>query len=204
MRLPASAVRASRRRWAGRYSASKPSLACFLARLVHLGLPGLDLAQGDAQSKPTPSSCSCWRIAASWARWTSAQRSVNRGRPIECYTAPMTVAELRHQAKGRLDAPTPERLKVADDFLAYLEEREADEATAELLAVPGLLESLSSAEEEIAAGELTPVEDLRRKALRWTFREGWPSKWEGPALDAKNNETAIETLEITSEGIELE
>ena len=76
----------------------------------------------------------------------------------------MTVAELRHQAKGRLDALTPERLKVADDFLAYLEEREGDEATAELLAVPGLLESLSSAEEEIAAGKLTPVEDLRRKA----------------------------------------
>ncbi len=76
----------------------------------------------------------------------------------------MTVAELRHQAKNRLDGLTPERLRVADDFLAYLEEREADEATAELLAVPGLLDALSSAEQEIAGGHLTPVEDLQRKA----------------------------------------
>ena len=75
----------------------------------------------------------------------------------------MTIAELRHQAKSRLDGLTPERLKVADDFLAYLEEREGEEATAELLALPGFLEALNSAEEDIAAGRLTAVEDLRRK-----------------------------------------
>lgn len=59
---------------------------------------------------------------------------------------------------------TPERLKLAEDFLAYLEEREEDEATTELLALPGFREALRNAEAEIAAGRLTPVADLRRKA----------------------------------------
>lgn len=76
----------------------------------------------------------------------------------------MDTTELLHAAKHRLDTLTPERLRVADDFLSYLEEREADEATAELLALPGLLEALSKSEEEIAAGRLTPIEELRRKA----------------------------------------
>ncbi len=80
------------------------------------------------------------------------------------YTDSMSNAELLHSTKRRLDALTPQRLRVAADFLAYLEEREADEATAELLALPGLLEALSKAEEDIAAGRLTPVEELRRKA----------------------------------------
>jgi len=38
---------------------------------------------------------------------------------------------------------------------------------------------------------------------RFQFREGWPSKWEGPKLNAKSSEIAIETLEITHEGLEL-
>ena len=40
-------------------------------------------------------------------------------------------------------------------------------------------------------------------ALRWNFREGWPTKWEGPALNGKTSEVAIETLEIAHEGLEL-
>lgn len=34
---------------------------------------------------------------------------------------------------------------------------------------------------------------------RWNFRNAWPSKWTGPALNATSNEVAIETLEITHE-----
>ena len=75
----------------------------------------------------------------------------------------MKTTALRDSAKRRLDALSSDRLKVADDFLGYLEEREADEATAELLAVPGFLESLERAEAEIAAGNLTPAAELRRK-----------------------------------------
>jgi phage tail-like protein len=39
--------------------------------------------------------------------------------------------------------------------------------------------------------------------LTWNFREGWPVKLEGPALNGKTSEVAIETLEICHEGIEL-
>jgi phage tail-like protein len=39
--------------------------------------------------------------------------------------------------------------------------------------------------------------------LRWNFRNGWISKYEGPALNAKTNEAAVESIEIVHEGLEL-
>jgi len=45
------------------------------------------------------------------------------------------------------------------------------------------------------------LDEARQPALKWNFREGWPSKWEGPAFNAKNNDVAIETLEIAHEGL---
>jgi phage tail-like protein len=53
------------------------------------------------------------------------------------------------------------------------------------------------------SGSITLLNEARQPALRWEFREGWPSKWEGPALNAKTSEVAIETLEIAHEGLEL-
>jgi phage tail-like protein len=53
------------------------------------------------------------------------------------------------------------------------------------------------------SGSITLLDEARNPALEWKFREGWPSKWEGPTLNAKNNEVAIETLEICHEGLEL-
>ena len=53
-------------------------------------------------------------------------------------------------------------------------------------------------------GSIVLLNESREEALRWTFREGWPCKWEGPSLNAKNNEVAIETLEICHEGLVLE
>jgi phage tail-like protein len=41
------------------------------------------------------------------------------------------------------------------------------------------------------------------EVLRWNFIEGWISKYEGPALNAKTNEAAIESIEIVHEGFEL-
>jgi phage tail-like protein len=52
-------------------------------------------------------------------------------------------------------------------------------------------------------GAIILLDESRTPALRWNFREGWPSKWEGPALNAKTSEVAIETLEIAHEGLEL-
>ena len=39
-----------------------------------------------------------------------------------------------------------------------------------------------------------------RKA--WKFHRGWPTKWELSELDASKSEVAIETLEITHEGLQ--
>ena len=54
------------------------------------------------------------------------------------------------------------------------------------------------------SGTITLLDESRKPALVWQFFEGWPSKWEGPALNAKNNEVAIEKLEICHEGLVLE
>lgn len=56
---------------------------------------------------------------------------------------------------------------------------------------------------ERQSGSIVLLDEAREEALRWNFAEGWPCKWEGPSLNAKNNETAIETLEICCEKIEL-
>jgi phage tail-like protein len=57
---------------------------------------------------------------------------------------------------------------------------------------------------ERQSGSIVLLNEAREPSLRFNFREGWPSKWEGPSLNAANNETAIETLEIAHEGLVLE
>lgn len=75
----------------------------------------------------------------------------------------MGKAETRRRAKRRIDHLSDEHVFVAERFLAWLEECEGDEATAELLAIPGLLDDLKEAEKDIAAGRTVAVEDLKRK-----------------------------------------
>lgn len=53
----------------------------------------------------------------------------------------MSTNELRRQAGKRIKELSPERLQVAVDFLAYLQERESNEATDELLRIPGLMDA---------------------------------------------------------------
>jgi len=53
-------------------------------------------------------------------------------------------------------------------------------------------------------GTITLLDESRKTALVWKFFEAWPSKWAGPAMNAKNNDVAIEEMEIAIEGLELE
>lgn len=53
-------------------------------------------------------------------------------------------------------------------------------------------------------GTITLLDEARKPALVWKFYEGWPSKWAGPAFNAKNNDVAIEEMDIAIEGLELE
>jgi phage tail-like protein len=53
-------------------------------------------------------------------------------------------------------------------------------------------------------GSIVLLDEQRQEVMRWNFKRGWPCKWTGPGLNAKNNEIAMETLEICHEGIEID
>jgi hypothetical protein len=86
----------------------------------------------------------------------------------------MTTSELRQAAKDTIENLPPEQLKVAAEFLRYLDERASVEATEELLKIPGLLEDIAEAERDFAEGRSTPVEKLRRKYKRNVSRRVKP------------------------------
>jgi phage tail-like protein len=50
-------------------------------------------------------------------------------------------------------------------------------------------------------GTITQFNTARQPKAKWRFVRGWPTKWELAELDASKSELAIETLEITHEGI---
>jgi len=50
-------------------------------------------------------------------------------------------------------------------------------------------------------GMITLLNDLKVPAIVWYFRNGLPIKYTGPALNATQNNVAIESLEIAHEGI---
>lgn len=41
------------------------------------------------------------------------------------------------------------------------------------------------------------------EVARWNFFRAWPTKWDGPDLNAEGNDVAIELLELAHEGVEL-
>jgi phage tail-like protein len=53
------------------------------------------------------------------------------------------------------------------------------------------------------SGSITLLNEAEQPAVRWNFREAWPRKLDGPSFNAKNNEIAIETLEIVVEQVEF-
>jgi hypothetical protein len=66
----------------------------------------------------------------------------------------ISVTELQHQLNESLKQLSPERLQVLADFAAYLADKESEDATQELLAIPGLLE-------RIKANKATPQIDYQ-------------------------------------------
>lgn len=73
---------------------------------------------------------------------------------------------LLEEAQHRLRRLSPRRLRVANDFLAYLEEREENQATAELMSIPGFEMAFGRAVEQADAGDVLRFEDARRPARR--------------------------------------
>src|SRR5262245_5566733 len=51
-------------------------------------------------------------------------------------------------------------------------------------------------------GSITLLGEDKKPVLEWSFYGAWPAKVEGPSLNAKNNEVAVETLELAIEKLE--
>jgi uncharacterized protein YfeS len=59
-----------------------------------------------------------------------------------------------------------ERLQVVADFVAYLADKESEEATQELEKIPGFVESFEKGKKDISEGRITPLEQLNWRAIR--------------------------------------
>jgi len=64
-----------------------------------------------------------------------------------------------------------------------------------LQAVQGKLERKS--------GSVVQLDDTGKEKTRWNFSNAWPSKWDGPAYNAKGNDLAIASLTLTCERLEI-
>jgi phage tail-like protein len=54
------------------------------------------------------------------------------------------------------------------------------------------------------SGAIVLLDDEHTPVKRWRFSEGWVTKFDGPDLNAKANEVAIETIEIAHEGLTID
>ena len=79
----------------------------------------------------------------------------------------MDTTPILPEVERRLRCLSPKRLRVANDFLAYLQERKESEATAELLSIPGFEEALRRAVEQAESGEVVRLGALELSA--WQF-----------------------------------
>jgi len=66
------------------------------------------------------------------------------------------------------------------------------------------LESVRNGVASRKNGVILLLDDERQPVVRWKFLNAFPRKWEGPSLDAKGNDVAIETLTLCCEGLERE
>jgi phage tail-like protein len=54
------------------------------------------------------------------------------------------------------------------------------------------------------SGAIVLLDDERNPVRRWRFSDGWITKFDGPDLNAKGNDVAIETIEIAHEGLTID
>ena len=69
------------------------------------------------------------------------------------FEALMSTAELRRSALKQLELLPADKVKVAAEFLTYLGHHASDEATEELLRIPGLLKRVKQSRRETKAGK---------------------------------------------------
>ena len=74
----------------------------------------------------------------------------------------MRKTELQRRAVMLIEQLSTEKLKIANDYLAYLQDKEAWEATHELASDREVAKSLERAEADVKAGRLKHWSDVRR------------------------------------------
>lgn len=50
-------------------------------------------------------------------------------------------------------------------------------------------------------GSIVLLDRQRNEVARWNFERAWPTKYDGPDLNAEGTDVAIETLELAHEGV---
>ncbi|MEH1851119.1 hypothetical protein [Nostoc sp.] len=73
----------------------------------------------------------------------------------------MNNTEVRQQINQYLDVLSSERLQLVADFLAYLADKESEDATQELLDIPGFIESFERGKKDIAEGRVKSWRTIR-------------------------------------------
>ena len=73
----------------------------------------------------------------------------------------MNNSEIRHQINQYLERLPSVRLHLAADFLAYLADKESEEASQELLDVPGFIESFERGKKEVAEDRVVNWRNIR-------------------------------------------
>ena len=51
-------------------------------------------------------------------------------------------------------------------------------------------------------GSVILLDDLGEEKVRWNFFNAWASKYEGPSLDGKGSDVAMDTLTLSCERVE--
>lgn len=57
---------------------------------------------------------------------------------------------------------------------------------------------------ERADGRIKLLDEQRQEVMAWRFRNALPRRLSGPVLNANTSEIALETLELTHQGLELQ
>jgi hypothetical protein len=73
----------------------------------------------------------------------------------------MSNIEVRQQINQYLDGLSSERLQLVADFLAYLVDKESEDATQELLDIPGFMESFERGKKDITEGRVRNWRTIR-------------------------------------------
>jgi phage tail-like protein len=53
-------------------------------------------------------------------------------------------------------------------------------------------------------GNIILLDEQKNPVMQWNITRAWPCKYTGPGMNAKNNEIAIESLEICHEGLSID